>query len=157
MPAVRVCLLLLCFAASAHADLYRWIDPETGSVKLSTMPPSDPTIGAQIVPFKAPAAPKPPATSVVSKPSPATGSVEALQVRWSELLTQLSGAAPQDFDRGGEGLRQHIEAYEALRVELDRLDPAGAARRRAESTSVLEKLKQGFAAQFSAVPPGQQK
>jgi hypothetical protein len=48
-----------------------------------------------------------------------------------------------------------MEAYEAVRAELDRLDPAGAARRRNESTSVLERLRQGFGAQFSTVPPGQ--
>lgn len=134
-------LLAAWIALPAHADLYRWIDPESGSVKLSTMPPTDPAIGAQIVPFKAPAAPKPPAAVVVSKPSPPTGSVEALQVRWSELLTRLSGASPQDFSRGGEGVRQQIQAYEAVRIELDRLDPAGAARRRAEAASVFEKLK----------------
>ena len=74
-----------------------------------------------------------------------------------QILTQLTGTKPQDFNRAGEGIRQHIEAYEAVRVELDRLDPAGAARRRSESTSLIDKLKQGFAAQFGTTPPGQQK
>ncbi len=55
----------------------------------------------------------------------------------------------QEFNRGSEGLRQHMEAYEAVRAELDRMDPAGAARRRNESTSILERLRQGFGAQFS--------
>jgi DNA-directed RNA polymerase specialized sigma54-like protein len=72
-------------------------------------------------------------------------------------MTRLTGLTPQDFQRGGEGLKQHIEAYEAVRVELDRLDPAGVARRNAESTSLIERLRQGFAAQFSTLPPGQQK
>ncbi len=152
---MRVALfLLLCLAAPAHADLYRWIDPESGSVKLSSMPPSDPTIGAEIVSYRTPTAPKPPAAPVVSKPPAAGAPVEALQARWSELLSQLTGAKPQDFNRAGEGIRQQIEAYEAVRVELDRLDPSGAARRRTE-TSLIEKLKQGFAAQFSTTPPGQ--
>ena len=151
---MKAWLLLLCFAAPAHADLYRWIDPESGSVKLSSMPPSDPAISAEVVPFTAPAAPKPPAVPVVSKPAAAGGTVEALQARFAEILTQLTGTKPQDFNRAGEGIRQHIEAYEAVRVELDRLDPAGAARRRSESTSLIDKLKQGFAAQFGTTPPG---
>ena len=156
MPEVRLLLLLLCVAAPAHADLYRWIDPETGSVKLSSMPPSDPTVGAELVPYRAPTAPKPPATAAVAaKPAaePPAKTVEALQARWSELMTQLTGLTPRDFSNGAEGFKQHMEAYDAVRVELDRLDPSGAARRNAESTSLIEKLRQGFAAQFSAAPP----
>jgi hypothetical protein len=147
-------LLLLWIALPAHADLYRWVDPQSGSVKISSLPPADPTVGAQLVPYKAPPPPKPAATPVVAKPAAAT-SVEALQTRWSELLAKLTGITPQDFNRGGEGLRQQVEAYEAVRAELDRLDPAGAARRRTDSTSLLDKLKQGFAAQLSALPLGQ--
>ena len=150
---MKAWLLILCFAAPAHADLYRWIDPESGSVKLSSLPPSDPTIGAELVQYRTPAAPKPPAVPV-AKPAAAGGTVEALQARFAEILTQLTGTKPQDFNRAGEGIRQHIEAYEAVRVELDRLDPAGAARRRSESTSLIDKLKQGFAAQFGTTPPG---
>lgn len=153
---MRALVLLACVALPAHAELYRWIDPETGSVKLSSLPPADPTVGAELVPYKAPAARKPPATPAVSKPA-AAASLPALQARWSELLTQLTGVTPQDFSRGSEGLKQHMEAYEAVRAELDRMDPGGAARRNAESTSIFEKLKQGFAAQFSTVPPGQKK
>ena len=151
---MRALLLLLCFAAPAHADLYRWIDPETGSVKLSSVPPSDAGVNAEVVSYRAPAAPKPAATAAVSKSSTAGNSIQVLETQWSEIMKQLTGLTPQDFQRGGEGLKQHIEAYEAVRVELDRLDPAGAARRRAESTSVFDRLRRGFAAQFSPVPPG---
>ena len=39
MP-LRVLLLAALLASqSAHADLYRWIDPASGSVKLSNVPP----------------------------------------------------------------------------------------------------------------------
>jgi hypothetical protein len=155
MPAVILWLFLLCLAVPAHADLYRWIDPESGSVKLSSMPPSNPTISAEVVPYKAPAAPKPPVVPVISKPAAAGGAVEALEARWSALLAQLTGIKPQDFNRAGEGIRQQIEAYESVRAELDRIDPGGAARRAAETTSLTEKLRQGFAAQFSASPLGQ--
>jgi hypothetical protein len=36
---LAVAVLLLFRAAPAAADLYRWIDPETGSVKFSSYPP----------------------------------------------------------------------------------------------------------------------
>ncbi len=156
MPEVTALVVLLFVAASAHADLYRWIDPQTGSVKLSSMPPSDPTINAQLVTFQAPAAPKPPATPPPAKPAATDAtatSVQGLQARWSELMTQLAGITPQDFNKGAEGIKQHMEAYEAVRAELDRLDPGGAARRNAESASLLDRLRQGLAGQFSPAPP----
>ncbi len=122
---MKALLLFFCVSTLAHADLYRWIDPETGSVKLSSLPPSDPSINAEVVPYKAPPLPN----------------VQELQTRWSDLLTRLTGMSQQDFDRGGQGLRQQIAAYQALSAELDRIDPAGAARRRNESTSLVERLK----------------
>jgi|SRR5437870_5886689 len=156
MRALALPLALLLWAAlPAHADLYRWIDPESGSVKLSSLPPADPGINAQLVPFRNPAAPTPQPGVTAAKPKPPAGPLAALEARWSELLTQLTAATPQDFSRSGEGLRQHVEAYEAVRVELDRLDPAGAARRRNEAGSLLERLRQGFAAQFGTSPPTQ--
>jgi hypothetical protein len=32
-------LLVLLLAAPAHADLYRWVDPDTGSIRYSNLPP----------------------------------------------------------------------------------------------------------------------
>jgi len=52
---VRALALLLFIALPAHADLYRWIDPDSGSVKLSNLPPSDQRINAELVPFHNPA------------------------------------------------------------------------------------------------------
>ena len=37
--AVALCLILLVRAGPAAADLYRWVDPESGSVKFSSYPP----------------------------------------------------------------------------------------------------------------------
>src|SRR3954463_9243501 len=107
MPEMKAWLFLLCFAAPAHADLYRWIDPETGSVKLSSMPPSDPTLTAEVVPFRAPAVPKPPTVALEMKPAAAaaaTGDVGSLQARFAEILQQLTGVKPQDYGRAGEGI-----------------------------------------------------
>ena len=140
--------LLMLVALPAQADLYRWIDPATGAVKISTLPPADTTIEAEVVRYNAPPTPKP--APVIPLAKPPAASVLELEGRWRALLTQLTGVSPQDFKQGSEGLRQQIEAYEAVRAELDRQDPAGAARRGAESTTLLERLKQGLAAQ---VPP----
>jgi len=71
--------LFLTFPASA--DLYRWIDRESGSVKFSNTPPP-----------------------------------------WF-----------------GDPEREQIEAYQALSTELDRLDPAGTPRRRAQEASAFRK------------------
>jgi len=140
MRAFSFLLLLAPFAA--QADLYRWIDPDTGSVKLSTLPPNDPRVQAEVVRYNAPPPPRPAAAAV--KPA---ASAPELETRWRALLSQLTGVKPQDFDGGAEGLRRHMEAYDAVRAELDRQDPAGAARRRAaEQTSLIDRLKQGLLA-----------
>ena len=66
---MRVLLLLrrALVALPAHADLYRWVDPQTGSVKFSSYPP--PWFGDQarelhapateVIVYQAPGAPKP--------------------------------------------------------------------------------------------------
>jgi hypothetical protein len=133
--------ILLFLPLAAHADLYRWIDPATGAVKLSSLPPSDPRIEAEIVPFNAPPAPKP---SAVQKPA-ANTAVPELEARRHSLLTQLMGVSPQEFKQGSDGLRHQLETYEALRAELDRLDPAGVERRKAETAALAERLKQALA------------
>jgi hypothetical protein len=132
---VRTLILLLLFAApAAHAQLYRWVDPETGSVKFSNLPPAVSQPGVEVVPYRGPGAPG----------SPKHGIAE-LESRWRALLAELGTG--QDLARGGQGLQQQLQAYEAVRSELDRLDPAGAARRRAESASVIQRLARGFEVQ----------
>ena len=96
---MKALLALLAVAAPAHADLYRWVDPETGSVKFSSLPPADPHLSAALLPYTT-AAPKPSAGA----PSP-----------------------------------EQARAYQALRRQLDLLDPAGARRRAAESARLPAK------------------
>jgi hypothetical protein len=63
-------------AFPAHADLYRWIDRETGSVKFSSTPPpwyGDPekqknAPAVEVIPYRAPGAPAKPAPEVARKP-----------------------------------------------------------------------------------------
>jgi hypothetical protein len=88
---MRAILLVFLLAAfPAHADLYRWVDPQTGSVKFSTYPPP-----------------------------------------WF-----------------GQPALEIIEAYQAVRAELDRLDPAGAARRSQQEAGFIETLRRGLEAQL---------
>jgi len=159
MPALRAVALFFILAAPAHADLYRWVDPESGSVKFSSLPPTDPRLNAEVVPYRGPTpVAKSPAsasaTSAIAVASTGQAAVSALTTQLRDLFTRISGAKPEDFNRAGAGLRQQIEAYEAVRAELDRLDPAGAARRQSDSISLVERVKQGFAAGFSPTPPG---
>jgi hypothetical protein len=125
-----VLALLLVLAAPAQADLYRWVDPATGSVKFSTLPPADPQLPAEVVPYRGPRA--------LATP---TDSVAALEARWRAMVLELAARAPQDTNRERGALRAELEAYEALRAQLDRLDPAGTRRRAAETGVLVERLR----------------
>jgi hypothetical protein len=134
---VRTLILLLLFAApAAHAQLYRWIDPQTGSVKFSNIPPAVSQPGVEVVPYRGPGAP--------GSPRPGASGIAELESRWRALLAELG---TQDLARGGQGLQPQLQAYEAVRSELDRLDPAGAARRRVASASVMQRLARGLEVQ----------
>jgi hypothetical protein len=154
---MRILLLLATLTAMpAHADLYRWVDPQTGSVKFSSYPP--PWFGDQtrelhapateVIVYPAPGATRPAASP--AKPSAAASILSALESRLAGLR-QFFSALPSnaDFSRAGSGIQQQIEAYQALSAELDRLDPAGAARRRAQEVGVMETLRRGLEAQFA--------
>lgn len=136
---MRALALLVFVALPAHADLYRWVDPQSGSVKLSNLPPSNPAVEPQVLPYRGPAGDR-------LEPQPAaakadTGALATLEARWRSILAELALLPERaDFQRGGEGFRQLLESYEAARAELDRLDPAGAKRRRDEERPLLERL-----------------
>ena len=162
---MRTALLiaLLC-AAPAYADLYRWVDPQTGSVKFSSYPPpwfGQPALeinapATEVVVYRPPGAPKPAAEP--AKPSAAGSIVAALETRLAGL-TQFFSALPSntDFSRAGSGIQQQLEAYQAVAAELDRIDPGGAARRRKQEAGFIETLRRGLEAQFgtpfTAQPP----
>ncbi len=133
-------------AVPAHADLYRWIDPESGSVKYSSAAPpwyGDPERQArapavELVPY-APSGVSPRKAEEAARPGQSPAS--ALEARWRAFLHGFSTLTTSDFQRAGRGLGEQLQAYQALAAELDRLDPAGRARRQAEEAMVLEKLK----------------
>lgn len=161
---MRAVLLLIAFAAfPAHADLYRWVDPETGAVKFSSYPPpwfGDPererrAPAVEVIRYQAPGAPAKPAAAT-QKPAATANVLAGLEARWASLLQAFSSLpSSADFNRAGSGIQQQVEAYEAVSAELDRLDPAGAARRRAQEAGILETLRKGLEAQVSTRPPAQ--
>ena len=128
-------VLLTLTAGAAHADLYRWIDPQTGSVKYSSVPPPSSQAGVQVIPYRAgpaPAKPEAPAPAAAGPGNP------ALELRWRELLAEISAAVP-----GSPTLQQRLPDLAAVASELDRVDPAGSARRQAEAQAVLQRLLKG--------------
>lgn len=156
---MRIVLLLAALAAfPAHAELYRWVDRETGSVKFSSYPPpwfGDParelrSPAVEVIRYERPGAPKP-----AAEPQAGSGAelLAALEAQW-KVLTRFFSSLPagQDFARAGGGMQQQIEAYNAVRAELDRMDPAGAARRRQQEAAILETIRGGLQAQFSIQP-----
>ena len=116
-------------AGVAHADLYRWVDPQSGSVKYSSVPPPASQAGVEVVPYRSGAAPAKPSAPGAAPPS------AALELRWQGLLAEISAIVP-----GSPGVPQRIQDFAMVSAELDRLDPAGAARRRAEAQAVLQRL-----------------
>ena len=131
-----VVLTFVFWSFCAHADLYRWVDRQTGSVRYSTSPPpwyGDPqkertSPPVEVIRYSAPGA--------TAKPTPKEENakiIASMEARWRELTRFFTSLPPgTDFARPAEGLRSQIEAYQTLSRELDRLDPAGAERRRAQ-------------------------
>jgi hypothetical protein len=140
---LRLLVLFLFLAASAHADLYRWVDPATGSVTYSNVPPADPQVTPQVVPYTGPLPPKAPAP--IAKPAP-TASVPALEAEFNALYAQLASVPPEQFRNASEALRRQMQSYEGLRAQLDELDPGGAPRRASASLALAERIRQGLGA-----------
>jgi hypothetical protein len=136
-------LVAACIAFAAHADLYRWVDPQTGSAKFSSTPPpwyGDPekergAPAVEVVPYRAHGG-----TAVPEKEKKPAVGMAGLEARWSELLRYFASLPPgTDFS----GLQQQLQEYAAAGAELNRLDPAGAQRRRAQEAAALAKFGGG--------------
>ena len=139
------------WATTAAADLFRWVDPESGSIKYSSYPP--PWFGDPQKERRAPKVERIPAgrSAPASKPESATALLEAQRKQMLQSLSVLPSR--DDFNRAGSGFKQQLESYQAVSAELDRLDPGGAAARKAESQPLLDKLVEGLKAALSAKPP----
>ena len=126
-------------AASVHAQLYRWLDPDSGSIKFSSLPPSDPRVQAEVVTPRSGPMPRQPAASGSALPP-----VAPLDTRWREVLAKLMTVTEKAVLSSPDSVRQDIEMLQALRAELDRTDPAGAPQRQSEQAAVLERLRQAL-------------
>jgi hypothetical protein len=122
-------LALLLLLSAAHADLYRWVDPQSGSIKLSNTPPpwyergGGPAV--ERIPYAAPGARSPGADS------PAPAPVAVLQARWREALLSVSSLPT----------KEGMQALALAAAELDKADPAGARRRQDEVASILRRVQ----------------
>jgi hypothetical protein len=168
MHEVRTLTLIAALASfPVEADLYRWVDRETGSVKFSNTPP--PWFGdaakergapaVEVIPYRGHGGgpggvPSKPAAA--PRPSAPASVVADLEARWARLTQFFATLSPTtDLIRAGAALQQQLDAYQALSAELDRVDPAGTPRRRVQELGVLDRLRKGMEAQL-AEQPGQQ-
>ena len=98
----RLLLLGLAFALPAHADLYRWVDPQSGSVKYSSAPPDwygDPlregvSPRVEVLRYQGPASGPASTKPAPAEKPPATGTQAALEERWRSQL-QFIASMPQ--------------------------------------------------------------
>lgn len=164
MKPLRIWLIgALGLCPNAQAELYRWVDPQSGSVKYSSLPP--PWYGDAAREPRFPAVERIPYQPLGVAPMPKHHATEgsgrnvvaALEARWRAFLQSFSAlASTGDFERAGRGIAQQLDAYQALVAELDRQDPAGAARRRAQEASMMERLQKGLEAQLNPASPVRQ-
>jgi Domain of unknown function (DUF4124) len=144
---ILAALVLGLFVRPALADLYRWADPETGSVKFSSYPPpwygdAGKERGAPKVeripaqPQGAPAPSEPVGEKVGTEAAPR---LEALEAQRKQLLRQIGEGAGQS----PELFKRRVQAYQALSDEMDKADPAGARARAAQARALLEHLAKG--------------
>jgi hypothetical protein len=164
MMRIAVAVAVVAWAGAAGADLYRWVDQESGSVKYSSYPP--PWYGDQAKQRRAPKVEvipagrdtrakidEPAADEAASKPRAVPAgqalslALEGLSERRKALLAAFESLQnAEDFSRAGEGVRQQYEAYLAVTAEMNRLDPKGAEGRVAASRQVVERIAGGLRA-----------
>jgi len=140
-------VLLAASAANALAELYRWRDPQTGTIKYSSYPP--PWYGDE---SREAAAPK---VEVIGAPqaegagrTPADEMAEKvaevirfMEQRREQLLSRMTVArASTGFDPEGAAFKADLQAYRAVTRELDKFDPKGAPLRRRADARAFENL-----------------
>ena len=140
------------WAAPAAADLYRWVDPETGSVKFSSYPP--PWYGDEAQQRRAPrvehiparskpVAPLDPADDKPRESGAPEGGQQALELQRKAMLQQIADSATRGGPDRAQGVQKQLEAFAELSGRLDKINPEGAAARRAETEALLQKLIKG--------------
>lgn len=159
--AVAAAMLLCVWANHAAADLYRWVDPETGSVKFSSYPP--PWFGdaarerrapkVEHIPAGQPAAASEtpsPDVQAPSKPLPEAGAklqapAKSSQEERRKLLlkqiaalgAELAAAKPEEGARIYADLADRVREYSSTEQYLAQVDAGGEGARRAEWTEMV--------------------
>jgi hypothetical protein len=167
---IAACAWAAQFSGTAAADLYRWIDPDTGSVKFSSYPPPwygdearqrrGPKVevipagrGSQVRPDEPAKEPDAAKARAAAAPGESGRTAEGLDARRKSLVTAMSQVRkPEDFKRADAALRQQFEDYKALARELDGQDPKGTEGRR-EDARLLERIYDGLRAQYGSPEP----
>jgi hypothetical protein len=149
-------VVLAVVAADVAAELYRWRDPQTGTIRYSSYPP--PWYGDESREATAPkvevlgnrdaeAASRKPADEMAEKVAEV---IRFMEQRREQLLSRMTVArASAGFDPGAPGFKADLQAYQSVTRELDKFDPRGAAARRKADARVFENLgiETGAAAQ----------
>jgi hypothetical protein len=148
--AVALLAVVLLRAVPAAADLYRWVDPESGSVKFSSYPPpwyEDPTQARRApkvehIPAGRDAAAK--TDEAAAKSNESARRMEILETQRKATLQELAKVAAQSGGaRGSLAVQKYLEAYATVLAQMDRVDPEGAAARRGELQMLSEKVLKG--------------
>jgi len=140
--------VLAGLSPGASAELYRWRDPQTGSVKYSSYPP--PWFGDEAREANAPKVEvlSGPQTGAKDGSKPTDEMAEKvaevihfMEQRRAQLLARMTLArASAGFDPSNPTFQADLQAYRAVTRELDKFDPQGAAGRRKADTGVFENL-----------------
>jgi hypothetical protein len=134
-----ILFFLLFTALPARADLYRWIDPETGAIKYSSYPP--PWVGdAERERHLPPVEVLRHTPRGTARTPEGDKAIAPLEDRRRRLLQELL-ALPERKDRGPDEVQRQLQVYQQLAYELDRLDPQGAAARKAEDYEVIDRVR----------------
>jgi hypothetical protein len=165
-------LILFSWMSCVHADLYRWIDPETGSVRFSSYPPpwyGDPAQERRApevehIPQRGPgAAPEMPAPAQGGAAEPAAGTPatleqrrKALLARILEVLTNPIAAGPEEAMRGLLAIAEPVREYRSVETVLAQADPAGRVARHKEREAFVASLdarRRSMAEDLRKTPP----
>lgn len=168
--AVPVAVLMSMWAASASGQLYRWVDPETGSVKFSSYPPpwfNDPA--------KQPRAPKveviaPGRTAPAFEPRPETdrepaappagdaprGDRQSLLKLMAQRAAALIASPPEAMGKAYTDLVEPLQQLEKLDRQFKSADPKDEAARLEEKWQLavpLERHRTVLLQQISSLSP----
>lgn len=157
-------LALAGASAGVHADLYLWKDPATGAMRIYSYPPpwyGNPALEkrspkVERIPERqrAPVVVEPesraiapaavPAPPTAPPPAPhaaqATG-IAQMEARRTQLLQQIVAAGAKGVGQPAPEMNGVVDEYLRLLLDMARIDPGGAEARRAETQSVIDKIK----------------